>query len=142
MSLSLIAIPVLLDTTTEPSQLFRQWVSMYYGGHQLLPTMSVATFLLYIYATLNKRAAGRQWKIFAIAGIMTVIMLPFTWLVMVPTNNTLFQMEAENGRRLGGGGIASWEEAKGLVTKWSGLHLVRSLFPLAGAVLGLTATFQ
>lgn len=138
MGLSLMAVPVLLETTTEPSQLFHQWVRMYHYGHQVLPTMAVATCLLYGYTAIRKRAAGRRWSVFAVAGMTTVIMLPFTWIVMAPTNNTLFRLEVESKAAP----VANWGQAQELVTKWSWLHFVRSLFPLAGAILGLTGTFQ
>ena len=77
MSLSLVAISVLLDTTTGPSQLFSQWVRMYHYGHRVLPTMAVATFLTYGYAAFNKRAARRRWCEFAVAGVTAVVMLLF-----------------------------------------------------------------
>lgn len=134
-----MAIPVLLDTTSEASQLFHQWVRMYHYGHQMLPTLAVATFLLYGYAAFSKRAASnRSWGVLAVAGLTTLSMVPFTWIFMVPTNNTLFRLEVESK----GAAVASWDEAQELVTTWSSLHMARSLFPLAGAVLGSMATFQ
>ncbi|MCJ1247984.1 Anthrone oxygenase AgnL2 [Trapelia coarctata] len=138
MSLSLMAIPVFLDTTTQPSQLFHQWVRMYHYGHQVLPTMAVATFLLYAYAAISKGAAKNPWAVFVVAGATTVSMLPFTWIFMVPTNEILFRLEGESKAAL----VASLDEAQELVKTWSWLHLVRSLFPLAGALLGLTGTLQ
>lgn len=139
MSLSLMAIPVLLDTTTQAPQLFHQWVRMYHYGHQVLPTMAVGTFLLHSYTSIKKRSARRQWGIFALAGITTLGMLPFTWIAMVPTNNQLFHLEAVSKAEPLVKGIA---EAKELVVKWSWLHLTRSLFPLAGAVMGTVGTFK
>lgn len=138
MSLSLMAVPVFLDATTDPAQLFHQWTRMYHYGHQLMPTMAVATCLLYGYSSISKRAAGRRWAMFAVAGMTTVVMLPFTWIVMAPTNNTLFRLEGESKVAA----VTSLGEAQELVSKWRLLHFVRSLFPLAGALLGLTGTFQ
>lgn len=133
MSLSLMAVPVLLDTTTQATQLYHQWVRMYHYGHQVLPTMAVATFLLYGYAAIKRRRARRSWGIFALAGLTTLSMLPFTWLIMVPTNNELFRRE-----RLGvtDQSIQGIEEAKDLVVKWSWMHLTRSLMPLVGTIVG------
>lgn len=138
MGLSLMAVPVLLDTTTEPAQLFHQWTRMYHYGHQALPTMAIATFALYGYTALSKRTAKKAWGVFAAAGLTTVSILPFTWIVMVPTNNTLFRLEAESRTAP----VASWEEARNLVIKWSCMHLVRSLLPLAGAILGSMGIFE
>lgn len=101
-----------------------------------MPTMAVATFLLYGYSAISNCAAGRRWGVFAVAGVMTMIMVPFTWVVMAPTNNTLFRLEVESKAGI----IASLGEAKELVTRWCWLHVVRSLFPLAGAIVGLMGT--
>lgn len=133
MSLSLMAIPVLLDTTTHAPQLFHQWVRMYHYGHQVLPTLAVGTFLLYIYSSAKERSARRTWGVFVLAGLTTLSMLPFTWLFMVPTNNELFRLEAMSKVESSVKGIV---EAKELVVKWSWLHLIRSLLPLTGAVIG------
>ena len=136
MSLSLMAVPVLLDTTTQAPQLFHQWVRMYHYGHQVLPTMSVGTLLLYSYVSIIKRNK-KSWIVFALAGATTVSMLPFTWAFMVRTNNELFRLEELSKAEPLVKGI---EEAKELVVKWSWLHLTRSLLPLTGAVMGIIGT--
>ena len=60
MSLSLMAIPVLLDTTTQAPQFFHQWVRMYHYGHQVLPTIAISTFLLYNYTASKKYSAKKS----------------------------------------------------------------------------------
>lgn len=106
---------------------------MYHYGYQVMPTMAVATFLLYGYAAISNRAAGKRWSVFAVAGVMTVMIVPFTWVVMAKMNNTLFRLEMETKVAV----VASLDEAKALVMMWHYLHFVRSLFPLAGAIVGL-----
>jgi hypothetical protein len=138
MSLSLMAVPVLLDTTTHAPQLFHQWVRMYHYGHQVLPTMAVGTFLLYSYTSVKKRRAKKSWTIWIMAGVATLSMLPFTWIFMVPTNNELFRLERVSQTEPTAKGIA---DAKDLVAKWSWLHFTRSFLPLMGAVLGTVGTF-
>ncbi|EED13321.1 conserved hypothetical protein [Talaromyces stipitatus ATCC 10500] len=138
MSLSLFAVPVLLDTTTEAPQLFFQWVRMYHYGHMALPTMAVGTFLLYSYAAVKKRSSKQPWRRFLIAGITTLTMVPFTWFVMVPTNNELFRLQRIS---LADPTVMPISEATELVTKWSWMHLTRSFIPLAGAVMGAMWTF-
>ena len=138
MSVSLMAVPVLLETTTDPTQLVRQWARTYHYGHQIAPTLAVTTFLLYAYTTVSKRAAARRWAVFTAAGVTSIAMVPFTWIVMSPTNNKLFALEAGAGSKIMA--AATFGEAVQLVNRWSTLHLVRSLFPLAGSVIGLTGT--
>ena len=137
MSLSLMAIPVLLDTTTQAPQLFHQWVRMYHYGHQVLPTMAIGTCLLYNYTATKKYRAKKPWGLFALAGVTTISILPFTWIFMVPTNNELFRLEAACKTEPLVRGIV---EAKDLVVKWSWLHSIRSLLPLAGAIMGTIGT--
>ncbi|KAI1410231.1 DUF1772-domain-containing protein [Hypoxylon sp. FL1857] len=133
MSLSLIAVPVFLDTTDHAPLLFRQWARTYHYGHQVLPIMSVSTLALYVYASIKRRGARKLWGTCALAGLTTVCMLPFTWIVMVPGNNELFRLEAVSANEPLVMGI---DEAKQLVTNWAWLHFTRSLFPLVGAIIG------
>ncbi|KAK3898726.1 hypothetical protein C8A05DRAFT_47035 [Staphylotrichum tortipilum] len=139
MSLSLISVPVFLDTTPQVPQLFRQWARTYHYGHLVLPTLSVCTFGLYGLAALRKRAAQRPWLPSLLAGVVTVLMVPFTWIFMVPTNNQLFLLEAASALDPDVMGMAA---GTALVVYWSRLHLARSLFPLAGAVLGAAKVLE
>jgi hypothetical protein len=135
-SLSLMAVPVFLDTTTQVPQLFHQWARMYHYGHQVLPTMAVGTFLLYSYVSLKRCGGKKSWGTFTLAGVATLSMVPFTWIFMVSTNNELFRLEEVSKTDPSVMGIS---EAKDLVVKWSWLHLTRCLMPLAGAIIGTIA---
>lgn len=142
LSLSLIAVPVLLDTTTQAPQLLHQWVRMYHYGHQALPTMAVGTSLLYAYTAAHIEKSQRRvqyrprWQVLALAALATVSMVPFTWLVMVPTNNKLFQLQEASKTDAH---IATFEVARDLIVSWSWMHFTRSVMPLVGAVLGAGA---
>ncbi|KAK4244956.1 hypothetical protein C7999DRAFT_34724 [Corynascus novoguineensis] len=139
MSLSLISVPVFLDTTSQAPQLFRQWARTYHYGHLALPTLSVCTLGLYVLVAFRKRAARRPWLSSLSAGLVTVLMVPFTWVFMVPTNNELFRLEAVSAEDPN---VMGLQAATGLVAHWSRLHLARSLFPLAGAALGATTLLE
>lgn len=135
MSLSTVVVPVLLDTNTESAHLLRQWVRLYHYGHILMPAVCVATCGLYGYAALSKRALlRREWLLYAVAGVTTISMVPFTWAMMAPTNNILFGMEASTTAS-----VADLGAVQELVVRWAWLHAVRSLFPLAGVIVGLTS---
>ncbi|KAF2648491.1 DUF1772-domain-containing protein [Lophiostoma macrostomum CBS 122681] len=133
MGLSIVAVPVLLDTNTQSSHLLTQFIRLYHYGHQIMPSLGVVTFLLYGYTSLQLRASGKPWLHYIIAGAVTLTMVPFTWIVMVPTNDKLFHLDSQ-GRV--DEGAADLTLVQGLLTRWAGLHVVRSLFPLAGAALG------
>lgn len=140
MTLSTIAVPVFLETTDSPAQIYDQFVRTFNYGHRVMPAMAVATCTLYGIAAYGRMATKRQWRPLLLAAAVTITMVPFTWGFMMPTNNTLFRLHEESeALSTSLGGLA---EAQALLRKWSWLHLVRSCFPLAGAVIGLFATLE
>lgn len=133
MSLCFIMVPVLLDLATDPTLLVSQWRHMYWYGHKTMPVLAIGTFIMYASLCIRLRRARRSWGVPALAAATTLTMLPFTWICMAGTNNTLFRLDAEG--QLGSLDIGI-EEAKGLVVKWAWLHFVRCLFPMSGALIG------
>ena len=135
-ALSLITVPVFLETITDPATLVRQWSRLYTRGKNTAPPVALPTYALYGYAAFTRRAAGRPWEMLAAAGATTLLIVPFTIGIMLPTNNELARQEkrADDGEKL------EVEGVRRLVVKWNWLHFVRSLFPLVGAVLGFSAT--
>jgi hypothetical protein len=134
--LALIMVPVLLDVNAQTAHLLRQWVCLYNYGHRILPAISISTLCIYGYVVYNRWTDGGSWVSYGLAGLLTVGIIPFTLIVMQPSNNLLFQLEAniQSSPK-----ATTLEDAQKLVTKWSRMHLVRSMFPLAGAVLGFSA---
>lgn len=142
MSLSLLAVPVFLTTTNSSAQLLREWARMYTLGHQVLPSISVATMVLHAYtaySTRNEKKVSGLWRTFATAGVITVLMLPFTWFIMAPTNTLLFGLEEQSRT---GAGDAGFEMVRELVARWRLLHLARSCFPLVGSLVGLSGLWE
>ncbi|KAL4865326.1 hypothetical protein BDV12DRAFT_200268 [Aspergillus spectabilis] len=137
MTISLIAFPAIIDTTTTPSHLLRQWVSMFHYGHRAHPTMAAATLSLYLYAAWRQRTVDKAWTRLLLAGLVTVLMTPFTWFIILSTNKRILR-HANETQDAAGIGI---DDARLLVRKWSWLHLARSVFPLLGAIIGLTQMF-
>lgn len=136
ISLSVFAVPVFLDTNENAGHMVRQWVRLYHYGHIYLPALCVATCGLYGFAAMTKWATGqKQWARYALAAVSTFAMVPFTWLVMTPTNDTLFGFDAS-------GAAEDLGYGRGLVVKWAWLHVTRSLFPLIGAFIGFKTILQ
>lgn len=140
MSLSLLAIPVFLDTATQPAQLYQEWARMYHYGHRVLPGMALGTSALYAYTAIRKRSSKQKWTMTALTAVITLMMIPFTLLVMVPVNNELFRMAAD--AQTSTDGFGTFEQAIGLIQRWSILHIIRSCFPLAGAAMGSMSTMH
>ena len=134
MSLSLVAVPVFLDTDTQPSHLLAHFVRLYHYGHRLMPSLAVGTFTLYATSSYKAHAVGEIWLKPLLAGVITLSLVPFTWVTMTPTNYALFDLY-DQGRAEK---MVDFGQVRRLVVKWNWLHIVRSLFPLLGAVLGGT----
>lgn len=135
MSLSALVVPVLLDTIDDETQMLRQWARLYHYGSIYMPALCVATCSIYGYVARSKRAAISPWSRYALAAVSTFGMVPFTWWVMVPTNNALFELHrSEESTDLG--------LVRVLVVKWAWLHVLRSLYPLFGVFLGFRALIE
>lgn len=131
--LSALAIPGLLSTTSAvPTQMLaQQWAGIYNRGKVLGPQAAAISLLGYGYLMYDRSRQSRGWGKYTGAAALTVAIVPFTGLFMDNTNQTLLGVAA------GGAGSISSEAVRELLVKWRDLNLVRSLFPLAGALLGL-----
>ncbi|QIW99256.1 hypothetical protein AMS68_004774 [Peltaster fructicola] len=140
MGLSLMAVPVLLETNTQAGHLVDQWFNLYQHGHHVAPAMSIATLAVYLWTAVDRRSKHKPWLVFLLAGLITFTMVPFTLTLMAPTNNALFKIEHDkNSMSLLPATLA---EVQQLVIQWQRFHAVRSLFPLAGTIVGLTGTLN
>ncbi|KAG6355442.1 hypothetical protein INS49_003404 [Diaporthe citri] len=124
LSLSGIAVPVLLETATDAPQLLCAWTRMYHYGHLALPTMGVGACLLYLSAAWR---TSKSRGALAAAALVTVAMVPFTWVFMGPLNGELFRLQAASTTDPAAIGL---EGVRDMVIWWSRLHVTRSLMPL------------
>ena len=70
--------------------------------------------------------AGSSWLFGA---LLVGAVVPFTFIVIMPTNNTLLA----TGRDLDS------EETRALLTRWGHLHAVRTVLSLIGSIVFLSA---
>ncbi|KAL4917421.1 hypothetical protein BDW62DRAFT_201853 [Aspergillus aurantiobrunneus] len=138
MSVYLLAVPSLFETTTDPGHLLRHWSRIFLNGHIKGPIICVTTTALYGLASITKYAAGQPWGVFATAGLTTISMVPFTLTLMAPTNNALFRLEGEVSK----GNTPAWSDAERLVRTWNRFNATRAFFPLIGAIMGLLGTLK
>lgn len=132
MSICFIAVPVVLDTASDSSQLLPQWARIFHYGHRIMPAMAAGTLLLYSYTSATQHGGQKDWRLLALAGVTTMSIAPFTWIFMRRTNCELFQLGAQPK-------AAEMERVRKLVVQWTWLHFTRSLLPLAGMVMGVVA---
>ncbi|KAK4207034.1 putative N-acetyltransferase [Rhypophila decipiens] len=149
LSLSVILVPRLLES---PSPLIlRQWLSAFHQGKKLIPGLSILSSLGYFllswwhfHPSGGSSTNGRLSKIYLLAGVATLSIVPYTRIIMWPTNLKLMAKEEE---------FSSWgvdhvlvteEEEKGakyLVDHWGLLNLGRAGLVGLAAVLGLGAGY-
>lgn len=135
--LSVLAIRGLLDETSSPvaaRALAEQWAGIYHRGKVLGPGAAVLSllgygFLAYQRRVVEARPGGGR---FVVAAALTMAIVPFTKVFMAPTNQAL--LDAADGTRVLGAAAV-----RELLVRWKDLNVVRALFPLAGAVVGLFA---
>lgn len=82
---------------------------------------------------------------YGLSALATFGIWPYTIFVLMPTNRKLFKKHDEMkglevGKKATEVGLANGESAKELVDRWGVLNVVRGVFPLVGAVLGLWVT--
>jgi hypothetical protein len=133
LNISILDVPVLLASAQDGFQLVNHWSNLYDVGSRLYPAISISIGVAYGFAALFGSAPNQKRVVFVVAAALTLAMAPFTWVFMTPTNDALFRTAA-----LGLAGVTTpMDDIQVLVVKWRWLHFVRSLFPLAGAMLGL-----
>ena len=99
-------------------------------------------FLSYkLYGGLNHPKA----EMYGLAALMPFAIMPYTMLVMMGTNQKLFEKYNEMkgmdvGEKATEVGLAEGESTKELLDRWGVMNVGRGIFPLVGAVLGLWTT--
>lgn len=81
-------------------------------------------------------ARGFPGGFFAIAGVTTIIIAPFTRILMLNMNNELFfWLEAQPAR-------VELSRVRESVVRWTWLYLIWSLLPIVGMIMAQMGTFQ
>lgn len=130
--LSVLAIPGLLSASSPvPGQvLAQQWAGIYSRGKVLGPQAAAVSLLGYGYLLYDRSRQNRSWGDCLGAMGLSIAIVPFTLVLMDPTNQALLAV-ADGASTLGSEAVGA------LLVRWKWLNLVRSLFPLAGSLLGL-----
>lgn len=134
MSLSRVAVPVLLETAADAPQLLYAWTRTYRYGHLALPTMGVGTCLLYLSEVW--RTSNGSGKLM-VAALVTVAMVPFTWVFMGRLDGELFRLQAAGTIDPA---VIGLEGVRGKIIWWSKLLVTLSLMPLVRVLLGSSQT--
>jgi hypothetical protein len=147
LAISYLSVPSFL---LAPSPILaRQWQLCFDRGKIINPAIALVSAVTYawlsykLYGTLNHPKA----EIYAISAILTLGIVPYTIIGMMPTNKKLLKKcEEMKGmsveEKATEVGFARGESTKELVDRWGMLNLGRGALPLVGAVLGLWTTLD
>lgn len=129
-SLSSFAVPGILSAPAPPQILAKQWETLFNRGKSTMPIVAIASLLGYAYLAYRQKSSGLGWKRYAMAGALTIAIVPYTLIFMGPTNSSLLQAAS-------GATTLSDDATHSLMLTWKSLNMGRSMLPLAGALLGL-----
>ncbi|HMK60404.1 MAG TPA: DUF1772 domain-containing protein [Dissulfurispiraceae bacterium] len=99
-----------------------EWAPSYKRATVMQASLAVLGFVFSVVAWF---AGAKIWVL--IAGILLVLVVPFTLIAIMPTNNRLLALNAEKDA----------DEAKILLNRWNKLHMVRSALSLAALIIFL-----
>lgn len=137
-SISLVSVPAIMKSLAEDglttSQAIRLWRNNFELGKALAPPIALATASSLAFCGWSARSLGalgwRDGRLFFVSAVLTVAIVPFTIVSMGSTNAKLLSLAKKEGLTASEG-----REGEVLLEKWCSLNRVRSLLPLAGAVL-------
>lgn len=139
MSLYTITMPVLVQTSVSTPLLLQQWARIFDRGHVQGPVLAIMTSVTYGYATWLRVQRGENGISCTIAAVLTLSIVPYTWVFMGKINRALFKAVDDSRKE---DMVVDERVAESLVISWSKLHAVRSMLPLVGAVVGLLGMLQ
>ena len=108
-----------------PKIALAEWAPSYKRATAMQASLAVLGF---VFAAIAWLIGSSVWVL--IAGILLVLVAPFTLLVIMPTNNRLLALNGDKDA----------DEAKVLLDRWNKLHAVRSGLSFASLILFLTVT--
>lgn len=142
LSLSALVIPRILESPTP--LLLKQWKHNLDSGKKSLPPLAGVSAAAFFYLAYEARKVHtilpRKWQLYLASGLLAVGIVPYTLIIMAPTNSKLIAREEET-RSLGSedkiveAGLGG-ETAHKLVDDWATLNLGRSIMLGLAAVIG------
>jgi hypothetical protein len=153
-ALSLISIPAITDSETSADltsqTLARQWRTIYNLGKAQNPPIALVTASSLLYTASAVAMVGKSPHLIRGAlpltigaAIATLGIIPWTLITLAETNTKLWARA--DGKKTDDEteplAKPDKEETLELISHWGTLNTARSMFPLAGAVLGMAVAF-
>ena len=132
---SFLALPAILQHATSPETAARQWKTIYDRGKRTGPPIGLAALSSFAYVAYHAAnpAARRLW---ILAAILPVSIVPYTLLLLAPTNNALLERVRRWDKREE---VSEAKEGstKELLQAWQRLNYGRSMLPTLGVAVGM-----
>ena len=116
-------------------------------GKNTAPKVALVSCVSFLYVAYGYydhpfESESHKWKLYAAAGVANIAIVPFTLLVMMKTVKKLLRKADEMAalqatETVVEAGLTKEETARVLVDKWGMQNLIRAIFPLIGALLGV-----
>jgi hypothetical protein len=124
----------------------QQWQAIYDLGKLVSPTVGIASSSVWGYAAwfsyTHAHRSSSDWKFYALAGLVTLSILPWTILVMMPTNLDLMKRAKATVEVEGEKDGAFKAESVKALDRWNVMNYVRAVPPMVGAWIGLYAALR
>ena len=127
----------------------RQWKKSFDIGKIVHPAIAMLSVAAYGYLAYQMKGTLNQHKaeLYGLCALSNLMIMPWTIIVMMPTNKKLFKKYDEAATVTGSEeitevGLPRGESAKELIDWWSTMNVARGFMPLVGAVLGVWATIN
>ncbi|RDW64417.1 DUF1772 domain-containing protein [Aspergillus mulundensis] len=149
-ALSLIAVPALTQSREEKSvsqsTVVKLWNKVYDAGKAQNPPVAATTAAAFLYlawsvrhlhgALLFRPTTDNRVALYITAATLTVSIVPYTIVTMRPTNNALIQLARSRDLT-----TAEETQSNDLLGRWILFNGIRSILPLVGGLVGITAAF-
>src|SRR5437762_9703765 len=86
---STVVVPGILSGAADASVMTKQWKTIFDIGKGSMPKFAAVTLLSWCYLAYSQHSIGQAWRGFLGAGILTIAIVPYTLIVMTPTNSAL-----------------------------------------------------
>lgn len=130
--MSYYAVPSIVRTIS-PANKASQLVNLYHLGHKTLPLTYIAGGLAHFWLSWHGRG-NRALRFEAIAGAITLAIVPFSIIVIEPTDRKILSIKGRDDESVieEVGGATNLDA---LACRWRNLNAIRSTMPVIGAVI-------
>ncbi|KAI8629688.1 hypothetical protein F5Y19DRAFT_74065 [Xylariaceae sp. FL1651] len=130
-ALSVFGIPTILNGGASSEVMVRQWRFQFLRGQAIMPGLGALNAVNYWTVAYHCWSQGLEWRGFAVAGVSTFFMIPYTLVFIMPTNTKLLVASESREKTL------SHDSATALLKKWGDLNVVRAVVALVGTGFAL-----